>query len=288
MSEFVEIRAETSNSGIGRLGGDLAAIVVIFIAYTLTVWVALDLSFAAAVAGGAANTVPVVIFGMAARHIIARWLAGRRIVVQVAGHLVLCAAFALLSFWLLIVLLGLVNGASPVEFAVRPISARGMAWQLLENVTTYGAIAALAYLRVGRARNGASSLPSAQTTHSAPANQAPEIGPQEPEPPRYFVRSGEDIRPIDFDRVVSIAGADDYAEVTTLDGKHLVRMTLAEFELTLDSAKFVRVHRSWIVNLNHISRAEPAGGGRMLLHMENGERISASRTGSRLLRNRII
>ena len=105
---------------------------------------------------------------------------------------------------------------------------------------------------------------------------------------RYFIRSRDEIQPIDVDSIVSIAGADDYAEVTTVDGKHLVRMTLAEFEKSLDPARFIRIHRSRIVNVDRISRAEPAGGGRLLLHMEDGEAIPASRTGSRLLRDRVL
>jgi len=88
--------------------------------------------------------------------------------------------------------------------------------------------------------------------------------------------------------IVSITGADDYAEVATLHGKHLVRLTLAEFEKALDGARFIRVHRSRIVNVDRVSRAEPAGGGRMLLHMENGEMISTSRAGARLLRDRVL
>ena len=62
---------------------------------------------------------------------------------------------------------------------------------------------------------------------------------------------------------------------------------MVDSEAALDGDTFIRVHRSRIVNANRILRAEPAGGGRMLLHMENGEIIPASRTGTRLLRDRV-
>jgi two-component system, LytTR family, response regulator len=280
MSRLVDSTTRTAGLRLNRHGGDLIAVAVIFVAYTVTIWVGLQQGFIAAVAGGVANTVPVVIFGAAARHIIATRLVGRSLMVQAASHVVLCAAFALISYWLLIILLGLENGLSATEFTVRSFGPRGSAWQLLENVTIYGVLAAMTYVRAWRAQ-----IASASSFHAAPA---PDGDPREIEPSRYFIRSGDDIKPIEVDRVVSIAGADDYAEVTTLDGKHLVRMTLTEFEKTLDATRFVRVHRSWIVNLNHVDRAEPAGGGRMLLHMENGMRISASRAGSRLLRDRVI
>jgi hypothetical protein len=265
-----------------RLAADLLAIGLVFSAYTITVWVALNLSFGAALACGAANTAPVVIFGAAARHLIVKRLAGRGFLIQALGHVVLCAAFALLSFWLLIVLLGLANGASLLDFSVRSFSIQGTAWQLLEEVTTYAVLAALTYAQLDR------SVPPAQI--ETPPTDCVGVAerPREPESSRYFVRIGEDIRPIDLDRVVCIGGADDYAEVTTLDGAHLVRMTLSEFERTLDLGKFARVHRSWIVNLDCVERVEPAGGGRMLLHMKTGHAIPASRSGARSLRDRVI
>jgi DNA-binding LytR/AlgR family response regulator len=105
---------------------------------------------------------------------------------------------------------------------------------------------------------------------------------------RYFVRIGEELRPLDMDKVISINGADDYAEVSTTTGKHLVRMTLASFAKSLDPSKYVRVHRSWIVNTYRVTRAEPAGSGRLLLHMETGQIISTSRDGARLFRNRVL
>jgi DNA-binding LytR/AlgR family response regulator len=266
---------------LGPRGFDALAVATVFAAYTITMQVALGLRIGPALAGGAANTMPIVIFGALARHMIKTWLIGRPAIVQIVGHAALCAGFALLSFWFLLVLLGVVNGISATEFIVRPFAGAGTAWQMLENVTTYGVIAALAYVPI--------HTPDPINTVLPVPMVLPE--PEErrdPEKSRYFIRSGDNIRPIDFDRIVSVAGADDYAEVTSLDGKHLVKMTLTEFDNALDAAKFVRVHRSWIVNVDHIVRAEPAGGGRMLLHMRNGETISASRTGSRLLRDRVI
>ena len=264
-----------------RRGSDLLAIGLVFSAYTITIWVALRLSFGAALVGGAANTAPVVIFGAAARHVILSRLAGRGFVTQALGHMALCAAFALLSFWLLIVLLGLANGQSPFEFSVRGFPLPGSAWQLLEEVTTYAVLAVLTYAQLARS----AARPQVET---ALADRDRVVTAERPEPARYFIRNGEDFRPIDLGRVVCIGGADDYAEVTTQDGKHLVRMTLSEFERTLDPAQFARVHRSWIINLDWVERVEPAGGGRMLVHMKTGHAIPASRSGSRSLRDRVI
>ena len=276
---------------------DLLAVAGIFAAYTVTIRLALGLDLAGSLLGGLANTIPVVIFGLAVRHIVVHRLAGWPVAFQLAAHVLLCAAFATLSYWLLILLLGLFVGGGPDGFVVRPFSASGVAWQSLENVTTYALIAAISHLqalhRTAAAPAAADVAPAA--IPRVPADSPPIIAEEadsavraEPSPSRYFVRMGEELRPLDLDTVVSIGGADDYAEVRTLNGKHLVRVTLAEFARSLDPAKYVRVHRSWIVNTHRIASAEPAGGGRLLLHMETGQTISTSRDGARLLRNRVL
>jgi hypothetical protein len=297
---------------------DLLAIVGIFVAYSVTIQLGLRLDFVGCLLGGAANTAPVVIFGMAVRRIVVRQLAKKPAAIQLAAHLLLCTAFASLSYWMLIVLLGFFDGPGPDGFVVRPFSASGTAWQSLENVTIYALIAAMSHMQaLNRASTpsrqeitavgagvGAGELGGAAANPKVPGSEertgtsvaitSPDALDLEPDTraavgvSRYFVRIGEELRPLDIDTVVSIGGADDYAEVRTLAGKYLVRVTLAEFAESLDPAKYVRVHRSWIVNTHRIARVEPAGGGRLLLHMESGQAISTSRDGAKRLRNRVL
>ena len=263
-------------SGLRRRGIDLLLIALVFAAYSVTLGVANDLDPLSAMAGGAANTAPVVIFGAAARRLIVERLIGRSLAVQAIGHTALAAAYGLLAYWLLVVLLGLKDGRSPLQFAVEPFSTRAMSWQLLENLTTYAVIACITYLQARPA------------VVQAPVAVAPSAGEPVRAISRYFIRSGDDIQPIDVDTIISISGADDYAEVVTTSGRHLVRLTLAELEQSLDPARFLRVHRSRIVNIDRIARAEPAGGGRLLLHMQDGEAVGASRAGTRRLRDRLL
>lgn len=296
---------------------DLLAIAGIFVAYSITIRLALGLDFVGCLLGGAANTIPVVIFGVAVRRIIVQQLVGKPTAIQLGAHLLLCAAFISLSYGLLIVLLGLFNGAGPNGFVVQPFSASGTAWQSLENVTTYALLVVVSHLqalnKVSTASRheatviaagvgaGESTVATVDPVRGSEGRTRPPVAITPPDTSelepgmradaglsRYFVRIGEELRPLDIDTVVSIGGADDYTEVRTLGGKHLVRVTLAEFAKSLDPAKYVRVHRSWIVNTHRIARAEPAGGGRLLLHMETGQTISTSRDGAKLLRNRVL
>jgi hypothetical protein len=266
----------------GRLGDRLfyaLAIGLAFLAYFIVFLFTGDEGPLGAAESSLRNLVPLVIVSAAAQAAVSRHLIGRSFARQTAGHALFAAIYTLLLYWLLMVLIGVSQGGSFTEFAVRAFfPTPAIAWQLLQGVTLYALVACLAYLR---ARPPLPSFVVAPRADGAGAGK-------EQSPSRYFIRKGEDIHPIEISQIVSITGADDYAEVATTGGRHLVKMTLTEFENTLEGDNFIRVHRSHIVNVDRIARAEPAGGGRMLLHMDNGEMVPASRAGSRLLRDRVI
>lgn len=249
----------------------LACGLIVLVAYAVVLGVARDLTLLQSLVAGAANAIPTFLFGIGAYWAVRKFLIGRPLFVQIPGHAITGGLFALFTYWLITVMLGIAGAASAVEFTVRPFPHPASSWQLLQNLTTYGIIATLAYLHAAPA-SATVSLPGAT---AQPLN-------------RYFIKSGDDFIPMDVDKIVSITGADDYSEVATLDGKHLARMTLAEFEQALDASRFIRIHRSRIISINHVQRAEPAGGGRLLVHMENGERIPASKSGSKRLRELLI
>ncbi len=105
---------------------------------------------------------------------------------------------------------------------------------------------------------------------------------------RFLVRADGEVLALAASDIVSIAGADDYAEIVTLRGTHLVSTTLGQLDSVLDPRRFVRVHRSAIANLDHVQRAEPVGGGRMTLFMKAGPDLPVSRRGAKLLRERAL
>jgi two-component system, LytTR family, response regulator len=65
-----------------------------------------------------------------------------------------------------------------------------------------------------------------------------------------------------------------------------VHTPLGEIERRLDPARFLRVHRSHIVNLDHVTGLSSREGARFEVEMRDGSRVIASRTGSRELRRR--
>src|SRR5688500_15016173 len=112
----IEAGVGASRPSMARLA--LAASAIVWCVYALTLSVARALTPLQALAAGAANTVPIILFGVAAYRAVGLWIVGRNPIVQAAGHVIVGSTFALMSYWLLIVLLGLLQGASVIEFAV--------------------------------------------------------------------------------------------------------------------------------------------------------------------------
>jgi two-component system LytT family response regulator len=81
-----------------------------------------------------------------------------------------------------------------------------------------------------------------------------------------------------------IQGADDYATLYTSNKEYLVSIRLSDFETRLSRANFLRIHRSHLINLEHVTAIEPYDASRLQVVMRSGARIVATRAGSKRLR----
>ncbi|MGD8331884.1 MAG: LytTR family DNA-binding domain-containing protein [Acidobacteriota bacterium] len=104
-------------------------------------------------------------------------------------------------------------------------------------------------------------------------------------PSRLYSRTGNRIVPIPVETVMRLEAADDYVEAICLAGRHLLDMTLAELEARLDPQRFCRVHRSHIVNLDHVTEMRKYDVRRLTICMRDGSEVVASRRGSQKLRD---
>jgi two-component system LytT family response regulator len=69
---------------------------------------------------------------------------------------------------------------------------------------------------------------------------------------RLFVRSGGSIVPVAVRDVEWFESSGDYVVAHTVRGRHMLHLALARLETRLDPERFVRVHRTHIVNLDHV------------------------------------
>ncbi len=105
---------------------------------------------------------------------------------------------------------------------------------------------------------------------------------------RLFIRDRGQIVPLRVDEIERLEGEDDYVGLHARGRRHLVYLTLNEFERRLDPDHFLRVHRSHIVNLDHVAALVPYDGTRLQVQMRDGTTLIASRTCSRRLRQIVI
>jgi two-component system LytT family response regulator len=101
---------------------------------------------------------------------------------------------------------------------------------------------------------------------------------------RIVVKTGSKIKIIPVHDVYFLEAADDYVKVHTHEGNFLKNKTMSHFEKTLDPQQFVRSHRSYIVNIQQITRIDPYEKDNHIAILKSGAKVPVSRNGYLKLR----
>jgi two-component system LytT family response regulator len=102
---------------------------------------------------------------------------------------------------------------------------------------------------------------------------------------RLYVRERGRVIAVPLDSVERLEACDDYVALHTATGRqHLIHARLQDLETRLDPRRFVRIHRSHVVNLGFVVAIEPHEGSRVAAVVKSGARIVASRPGAARLR----
>ncbi|HEY0678611.1 MAG TPA: LytTR family DNA-binding domain-containing protein [Chitinophagaceae bacterium] len=96
---------------------------------------------------------------------------------------------------------------------------------------------------------------------------------------RIVVKIAGRIRIIPVDDVHFLEAADDYVKIHTKEGSFIKNRTMGNFEQVLDPQQFVRAHRSYIVNVQFITRLDPYEKESYLAILKTGEQVPVSKTG---------
>jgi two-component system LytT family response regulator len=96
---------------------------------------------------------------------------------------------------------------------------------------------------------------------------------------RLVVKDGTKVTLIPVAKLDYAEAQDDYVALASLGKKHLKQQTIAGLEAGLDPDSFVRIHRSYIVNLERVVRIEPYGKDSRLAILADGTRLPVSRAG---------
>jgi two-component system LytT family response regulator len=106
---------------------------------------------------------------------------------------------------------------------------------------------------------------------------------------RIPVRRREDIILLPVAQVASIIADGELLHLTTIRGeKHTISYRLKDLEARLDAARFIRLERGALVNVDAIAKVSPLPGGTYLVALTTGQEIRASRLQSRILRDQLL
>ena len=96
---------------------------------------------------------------------------------------------------------------------------------------------------------------------------------------RIVVKNGSKIKIIPVHDIYYLEAADDYVKIHTHEGYFLKNKTMSHFEQALDGHQFVRSHRSYIVNIQQITRIDPYEKDNHIAILRSGTKVPVSRGG---------
>jgi two-component system LytT family response regulator len=96
---------------------------------------------------------------------------------------------------------------------------------------------------------------------------------------RIVVKNGSKIKIIPVHDIFYLEAADDYVKIHTQEGYFLKNKTMNHFEQVLDKQQFVRGHRSYIVNVQQITRIDPYEKDNHVAVLRSGAKVPVSRGG---------
>ena len=104
---------------------------------------------------------------------------------------------------------------------------------------------------------------------------------------RLLVKDGAHVHVIPVERLDYLEAQDDYVAIHTEGKVHLKPQTLAELAAGLDPARFVRIHRSYVLNVERLARLELYAKDSRVAFLKNGKELPVSRAGYARLSKRL-
>jgi len=157
-------------------------------------------------------------------------------------------------------------------------------YEYLKDIRSYAGMAATIYLYrlfLLRAQGEARLLdpvPAEPSAADARVGSPPATDPAPDRPERFLVRMlGKEFLVAAAD-IECLQASGNYVNLRVRGRDYPLRSTLAALVPRLDPARFVRVHRSWLVNLDFLAEIEPLETGDARLTLRDGTRVPCSRT----------
>ena len=129
------------------------------------------------------------------------------------------------------------------------------------------------------------ALARARSRLAAGAAPAPDLAVPRGAPlSRVVVKDGVAVTVLPVAKIDYVKAEDDYVLLRSGGRNHLKKRTLASLEEALPKERFVRIHRSYLLNLDLLARLEPSDAGAPMAVLIDGTRLPVSRAGAQRLK----
>jgi two-component system LytT family response regulator len=116
-------------------------------------------------------------------------------------------------------------------------------------------------------------------THSSLQDLVREVRKREQPLERILIKEGAMVRVLAADTIDYVEAQDDYVSFHVGGKQYLKHQTLSDLEAQLDAALFVRIHRSYILHIDRLSRLEPYSKDNRMAVLKDGTQLPVSRSG---------
>ncbi len=96
---------------------------------------------------------------------------------------------------------------------------------------------------------------------------------------RVLIRDGANVHVLPVDKIDYVEAQDDYVAFTSEGKQYLKDQTMAAVEATLNPDRFVRIHRSFLLNIDRLAKVEMYAKDSRIAILRDGTRLPVSRAG---------
>mgnify|MGYP001796321115 CR=1 FL=1 len=198
---------------------------------------------------------------------------------QGVAHPILAILFTFLWYFVVIVGQGYNGNWLEDGFTIRPFGWIAGVWQLYQGIALYGMAAMFAYAAYFyRRMKNAEFISSGSEISQSPLTERPD---------NLLIKSGAEYLSVSHRDMVYLEANGDQVRLHCTTRTLTTSKSLASLEAVLPTPPFIRVHRSYIVSTERVLSAEPAGNGRLTIHLSNGRSVVTSRSGAQAFRTRV-
>ncbi|MEM1087189.1 MAG: LytTR family DNA-binding domain-containing protein [Pseudomonadota bacterium] len=235
--------------------------------------------FSTSLQGALINTIPLMSLSAGVIWLLHKFALGRPKWRHIAAHPVLATVFTFA--WYFIVLIGRGFNGNWLEngFTIEPFIWIAGVWQLYQGIALYVFSATFAYAAYYYERAKHVERFGSEGAQAIPVS----VDRKE----RLIIRSGREYLTFDYEDIFYLEANGDEVKLRSRTGTTKTSKSLSSLADALPTPPFVRIHRSYIINIENVQSAEPAGNGRLTIHLSNGTSLITSRAGARAFREHV-